>query len=168
MALIDSLTGRARQALPYIQSLVNTTRSANEILTELTNLGFGIRRQTGLDIIGALRGKFTTQRASRLFGQNTPLPSDIYSQSPYNIRKNYNFRVKLTGAPAGEQQFINIVSDTELSLNAIFAQADTYLNQYKDAGEASFGGSDVSYSLDAAEFGPDSTQAFTGGFGGFE
>ena len=168
MALIDQLTGRARQALPYIEQLVNQGVSANEILSQIQDLGFGVRRQIGLDIIGALRGKFTTQRATRLFGPNTPLPSDLYSPSPYNISANYNFRLKLVGAPQGEQQYINIVSATELSLNQIFAQADAYLNRYQDSGEASFGAADVSYSLDAAEFGPDSTQAFTGGFGGFE
>lgn len=152
--LIDALEFSDRSALGFIEKLAAGPGSANSILKQLGDAGFTIRRQTGLDIIGALRGNVNVQRFARLAGPNAPLPSKYYTPSVTPTQRNFSYRVKIGGQPIGSPGFINVSSDVELSLNDIFSVVDSY--QGTDSGPAGGGeeGGPPEYSLDRATVNP--------------
>lgn len=153
-ALIDALEFSDRSALGFLEHLAAGPGSANSILKQLGDAGYSIRRQTGLDIIGALRGNVNVQQYARLAGPNAPLPSKYYTQSVTPTKRTFSYRVKIGNQPIGAPGFVNVSSDVELSLNNIFSVVDSH--QGTDSGPAGGGEGEggPDYSLDRATVNP--------------
>lgn len=126
--VLELLTKGARAALPMITSLAGTDLSANEILRQVSGAGFSLRRQTGLDMIGALRDNITAARQFRMIASNA-LPNPAYfGKSLTNMLKDYSYRVKVTGGPSTYPDFISIKSDLLLTKEQQISAAMAYLS----------------------------------------
>jgi hypothetical protein len=125
--LIELLEGSARASYGFLEAAAASPSSANQILRDLADAGFSIRRQTGLDIIATLRGSLNAARVARLAPPNTVIPDTLLPPSPHPIAKQYSFRVKVNNPETDIPGFLNIASDVPLSINQIFSVATSYL-----------------------------------------
>lgn len=131
--LIEALTEGARSAFPLFQSLAESTLSANAILRQVSEAGFAVRRQTGLDIVGALRNNIDAARQFRLINPNTIPDVSKFGVAVTNTISNFTYTVKATGINAVTGQpvtkFVNVRSNTPISQNDALAVADSYLGE---------------------------------------
>lgn len=108
--------------------------SANKILEAAKEAGVSIRRQTALDMIAQLRGTGNVSRFVRTFGNNTPIPPNLYDTAVTNTAKAFTFRVKINNAPEGFMSAINLGSNDPRAVNDVFAQAEALLTNEKYRG----------------------------------
>lgn len=128
--LFKVLSKGARAALPFLEGAAETIKTASEILEEAKELGFTIRRQTGLDIIGALRGKLDTRRYLRLTPHADILNPDFFTKSVTGLLRNYSYTVlaRLHDEETGEtlNQHITVSSNEALSQEQIMERASEF------------------------------------------
>lgn len=128
--LFRVLSKGARAALPYLEAAAETAKTASEILEGAKELGFTIRRQTGLDIIGALRGKLDTRRYLRLTPHVDILNPDFFTTSITGLLRNYSYTVlaRLHDEETGEtlNQHITVSSNEVLSQEQIMDKASEF------------------------------------------
>ena len=131
--ILDVLTAGAKAAFPMLQSLAETPLSANEILRQVAAAGFGVQRQAGLDVIGALRNNIDAARYIRLASPETILNPQYYGVALTNTLSNFTYTVRAIGVSGvtGERvvQDVNVRSRTAISQNDAMAVADSYLGE---------------------------------------
>ena len=94
---LTTLTPSARQAYPIIQRGVSEGLSANAIQTTLRSAGMGIRRQTLLDTVRAIKGVETVGgRLRSLRLDRVPDPRRM-PEALTTLRRAFSFRVELRG-----------------------------------------------------------------------
>ena len=94
---LATLNARARQAYPIIQRGVSQGLSANVLQTTLSAAGLGIRRQTLLDTIRAIRGvEAAGTRLRNLRLDRVPDPRRM-PEALTTLRRSFSFRVQLRG-----------------------------------------------------------------------
>jgi hypothetical protein len=126
--VLSALTGRARQALPFIISGVSQGLSANAIAQALTAGGMGMRRSRLLKIVQAARGNFATATIYR----NTPaaevppsyifFPSTTLMENPFAYILRVTERNTVTGLLG--TRHITVSSPVALSNDQIEAYAE--------------------------------------------
>jgi hypothetical protein len=126
--LIELLTAGARAAFPMLTSLAETEISANEILRRVKELGYEIRRQTGLDIIGALRDNVNAARQFRMIADSTIPNPDRFGTALTSMIRNYSYRVKVGGNVEEYPEYISVSSNEVLNKDQIMGTVDSYLS----------------------------------------
>jgi hypothetical protein len=97
LPLLDTLSAIARQAFPFIVRGVREGLSSNAIGRLLSESGFGIRRQTLLDLVRAQKGVQTAGAALRFLRQNAiPNPNRL-PEALTTIRRAFSFTVEVRG-----------------------------------------------------------------------
>jgi hypothetical protein len=118
--LLSFLTGRARAALPFIESGVARGLSPTKIIESLIGLTPLFRRQTMLDVIAALQGRADLPRWMRITPPSEPLPLAAHVVSPVDLRGNYQYVLKVDNAPFNVPPNITVNSAVSLSQEEIF------------------------------------------------
>lgn len=149
IGLIELLTAGAREAFPMLTSLAETELSANAILQQVKDAGYAIRRQTGLDIIGALRDNVNAARQFRLISNTTIPDPNKFGTALTNIIRDYSYKVKVSGGPESFPTHITISSNDVLNKDQILGTADAYLSNAEVYAGADT--EDVNYSLDVVD-----------------
>jgi hypothetical protein len=126
--ITELLTAGARAAFPMLVSLAETEISANEILRRVKAIGIDIRRQTGLDIIGALRDNVNAARQFRLIAAETIPNPDRFGTALTTILRNYSYKVKVAGGGEEWPDYINVSSNDVLNKDQIMGAVDSYLS----------------------------------------
>ena len=121
--LLDFLTGRARQALPFLRQLVSEGLEPTVIISELREYNLGFQTQRVLDVIAALYGRANVARWIRLVGANTALPPEAHTTNVAGQSTNYQYVVRVENAPVGVPEFLTVSSDIPLSWNSIQSKA---------------------------------------------
>lgn len=128
--LFATLTRGARAALPYLHAAVETAKTASEILAEAKELGFTIRRQVGLDIIGTLRGNLDVRRYLRITPHSAILNPDFIPSSISKTLRDFSYTVlaRMHDEETGEtiNQHITVSSNDALSKEDILSKANEY------------------------------------------
>lgn len=126
-----TLTKGARAALPFLRAAAETTKTTTEILEEAASLGFKLRRQAGLDIIGTLRNNITAARAIRIANPDIPLNPINYGESIGALKRAFSYTVKATirNVLTGDVEpvFRTVSSNDALSINEVLADAQKFL-----------------------------------------
>lgn len=126
--IFATLTKGARAALPFLRAAAETTKTTTEILEEAATLGFKLRRQAGLDIIGTLRNNVSAARAIRLAAPDIPLNPLTYGESIGKLKRAFSYTVKVVTRDSDGEKFdpqhITVSSNTPLSINQILATAE--------------------------------------------
>ena len=126
--LVRLLSKSARAALPFLEGAVEAGKGANEILKTAKELGFTIRRQVGLDIIGALKGNIDARRLIRITPPHLPLDPAHYGQALGTLLRNYSYKVLVRAVEPDTGETVNryftVSSNDPLSVNDVFETVD--------------------------------------------
>src|SRR5205807_2616278 len=110
-------------AFPTFTSLVETELSANKILEKVKEMGFEIRRQTGLDIIGALRNNVNAARQFRTIAHDVIPDPSKFGTALTNLLSKFHFKVEIKGEGIGQPDYITVRSNVLLSKDQILNDA---------------------------------------------
>jgi hypothetical protein len=125
--LLDLLPAAARVFFPQFVALAETDLSASAILRQLQGMGLSLRRQTGLDLIGALRDNVNAARQFRLIADSVIPDPSKFGTAVTDVISNYYYKVKLHNAPQDLPSFITVASNNLLSKAEIKSTAAAYL-----------------------------------------
>lgn len=126
-SLLSFLPAGARAAYPFIEQGVAAGKSANAIISDLKLEGLGTRRQTVLDIISTLKGTGSVERFVRSYGNNAPIPPQLYNTAITNTAKAFTFRVKIENAIPSMPSYINLGSNDPRSVNELISQVTSLI-----------------------------------------
>lgn len=121
--LLDFLTGRAKQALPFLEGFAQKGFTPAQALEALKGLAPTFNRQSMLDVYAALQSRLTPERVLRLAGRTAPIPISLHNPSPADLGSNYQYRVGAfdeTGEPIG---YVTVSSNIPLAAVQIEATA---------------------------------------------
>jgi hypothetical protein len=128
--IFASLPSSARQLLPFFRQQAATEKTASEILRELKAEGVGIRRQTALDIIGALRGQISNARGARLQGPGFIPNPEQFGVAPNRLQRDFSHLVLVRShdSQTGEtiNKYITVSTNELLSVQQIIDTAASY------------------------------------------
>jgi hypothetical protein len=135
--LLDFLEGRARQALPFLRSAAAKGLTATAALESIKGLTPTFNRQRMLDIYAVLQERADPEKLARLVGQNVPIPQELHTPSPAEMRSNYQYVVEAIDEFAEPIGYVTISSaiplsgaDIRASAGLIFAtQSELYLEE---------------------------------------
>ena len=116
---LEFLTGKARQALPFLRGFANAELSPTSALNLLKALNIPIRTQTVLDIYAALQNRADLNRYLRLVPPTEPLPAEAHTGAVAPQRNNFEYIIQVTHPASKVSQYVQIGSDIPLSRNAI-------------------------------------------------
>lgn len=121
---LEFLTGKARQALPFLRGFARAELSPTSALNLLKALNIPIRTQTTLDIYAALQNRADITRYLRLVPPTQPLPTEAHTGAVAPQRNNFEYIIQVTHPATGVSQYVQIGSDIPLSQNAINSRVD--------------------------------------------
>lgn len=157
---LDFLTGRAREALPFLRGAIARGLSNAEILA-LKGIEFAsFARQRMLDVIAILRQSVPVragsptlfQRYLRIVPPTTPLPIEAHAPSVTNLSSTYQYLVRADNLKTDEEFFITVSSAVPLSQVQINAVADTIFLGPTESGVGAAGRSQLATSIESAQF----------------
>lgn len=123
MPLLDFITGRARQALPFLRAAAVRGDTPSAALASLKPLDLTFNRQRMLDVYAALQNRLDVARTLRLVGSSTPIPAELHDIAASNINSNYQYIVGAyseEGIPLG---FLTVASSETLTRGEIEERA---------------------------------------------
>lgn len=131
--LLDFLTGRARQALPYLRALAARGTQAGVALEILRSFDLGFQRQQFLDVYAALQNRADVNRYLRIVPPNTLLPPEAHTVAVTELTSqgrfvNYQYVLEVENEPLGAPEFITVSSQVPLSQNEILSLGTGVLN----------------------------------------
>lgn len=154
LPLISQLTKGARASYSFLRSLALKTPelAKSAILDQLNEAGFGIRRQTGLDLIDLIRDRGSAGQFIRTFGSDAPLPISAHSKSPHGISggNRYQYLVGTNSSNPLTPEAVYVNSLTPLSENQIFDLAAATFHYENETGLGAGMEQDAFFSIDEA------------------
>ena len=114
---LSSLPKSLRQAWPIITGGVRQGLSANAIQGILQTAGLGVRRQTLLDGVRALREGFAKQETIRLLGAKVRPPLRLIPEALTRIRRTFAYTIRIEEIIANrvEERFLTLSSNEILT-----------------------------------------------------
>lgn len=157
---LDFLTGRAREALPFLRGAIARGLTNPEILA-LKGIEFpSFARQRMLDVIAVLRqlvpvraGSPTLfQRYLRLVPPTTTMPIESHAPSVTNLSSTYQYLVRADNLVTDEQIYITVSSAVPLSQVQINAVADSTFLSYEEFATGDRGKARWATTIESAQF----------------
>jgi hypothetical protein len=113
--VLEFLTGRARQALPYLRAAAAQGLSANAAIAALKAIPIALQRQKALDIYGVLLSRVSPERIIRLVGETTPIPIEFHSPAVRDQFSNYQYVVSTPNQLTDELAYLTVSSAVPLA-----------------------------------------------------
>lgn len=132
--LLDFVTGRARQALPFLKKAASEGLTPTQAISQLRELGGGGQTQRLLDIYAALQNRISLPRILRLVGETTTIPKDLHHLAETTINSNYQYVIATSVGGYPTPDFLTVTSSVPLSAAQIRAQGAFLFNseEYSD------------------------------------
>lgn len=128
-SFVSSLPAALRRAWPIITGGVKQGLSANSIQGVLKAAGMGVRRQTLLDGVRALRNGFAQQETLRILGDVIRPPLRMIPEALTRIRRRFSYLMEIQEEVESriETRFFTLSSDDVLNRNEAISEATDLL-----------------------------------------
>ena len=128
---LSSLPKSLRQAWPIVTRGVREGLTANSIQGVLQTAGLGVRRQTLLDGIRALREGFAKQETIRLLGARVRPPLRLIPEALTRIRRGFAYTIRIEEIIANrvESRFLTLSSNELLTRGEAEIEASRMLEE---------------------------------------